>query len=280
MQIGIVVTNYNNSFHTKNMIASLGIAKSNGKLDVTMLVVDNASNQDDINALSTIVSKYDWVHLILNGDNIGYFPGLNTGLAYFEDHKIPMDVVMVSNNDMLVDADFFTNIETHQDILNEHYVVCPNIISAEGHAQNPHVVTGISKLRRFVWRVYYSSFFASKAVLTTARILGRFGKRRDAQEHDAAKFITSGYGACYFLGPKFRTQGRRLFMPTFLMHEEYFLSHQLKELRQKPYYFPLITLHHVEHATIKSVPKRVMWNYEQESYKMMRKLEQKAKIFS
>ncbi|MGB0798689.1 MAG: glycosyltransferase family 2 protein, partial [Planktomarina sp.] len=248
--------------------------------DVTMIVVDNASRQDDFDAVSQIASEYDWVHVVRNEDNIGYFPGLNTGIAYLEDQKIPADVVMIGNNDMLVDADFITNIETHQDVLAEHYVVCPNIISAEGHAQNPHVVTGFSTLRWIVWRVHYSSFFASKMILSVARALGSVGRRRDTQDHQAAGFIATGYGACYFLGPKYLTKGRRLFMPTFLMQEEYFLSHQLKELGQKPYYFPGITLHHVEHATVKSVPKRIMWDYERASYKMMRKLEQKAKIFS
>lgn len=279
MKIAFIATNYNNTFHTENLVRSF--EKANQGTDKSqMIIVDNASGEIERERLVALDAAFPWVHVIYNADNIGYFKGLNVGLEYIEKKFDDFDFVIVGNNDLLVPPNFISSFEQHSEVLSQHYVTCPNIVSADGYAQNPHVVKGFSKARWFIWRLYYFSFQISRLILWVATLLGELGKRKDTQAHEYAQEVATGYGACYILNREFRANGRRLFMPTFLMHEEYFLSYQLKKLGQRPFYLPEIRVDHVEHAAVKTVPKRTLWEYELASYKMMRKLEKTAQIFS
>ena len=72
MRVGYVCTNYNNSSYTRDAIASLH-AGSRGN-DVRVVVVDNNSQDADIAKLREVAREFPGVELILNQDNVGYFP--------------------------------------------------------------------------------------------------------------------------------------------------------------------------------------------------------------
>ncbi len=278
MKLAFVATNYNNSIHSENLIRSFAAART-GYEGSIIVIVDNASRPEEQDRLDKLNAEFDWMHVVYSKKNVGYFPGLNLGLNYLEEHFERFDFVIVGNNDLWFDRDFIASFEIHQDTLNRNYVTCPNIISADGHAQNPHVIEGISRFRWMIWEVYYFSFFTSKLVKRIAVALGSFARRKDRDNCTTPRYITTGYGACYILNRDFLINAGRLFMPTFLMHEEYFLSHQLKRLGQKPYFFPHIRLFHREHASVSTLPKRLIWDYERTSYKKMRELEKSDRLY-
>ena len=278
MNIAFIVTNYNNSIHSENLVRSFAAARV-GYEGSIIVIVDNASSPEHHDILAKLDAEFDWVHVLYNEMNSGYFPGLNLGLDYVEKHFGEFDFLVVGNNDLLVEPNFIASFERHQNVLNENYVTCPSIISADGSAQNPHVVGSISRFRWLIWEVYYLSFFTSKLVKRIAATLGPLARRKDRDAHAVSKHITTGYGACYILNRDFLMHARRLFMPTFLMHEEYFLSHQLKQFGQKPYFFPHIRLFHREHASVSTVSKRLIWDYERASYLIMRDLEKSNGLY-
>lgn len=278
MQIVFIATNYNNSFHTENLVRSFAQANVE-ESHSHMVIVDNSSDDVNKDILANLDKEFEWLHIIYNSENVGYFQGLNDGLEYVEDNFKSLDFVVVGNNDLLVPKDFISSIQAHSDTLSKHFVTCPNIISADAKHQNPHVIHGFSKLRWAVWELYYSSYQISRLVLSCAKLLGDLGARKDRNQHSNAREIAAGYGACYILNNDFRQSCRRLFMPTFLMQEEYFLSYQLKQFNQRPYYLPDIRISHVEHATVKKIPKRKIWQYERDSFRMMKKLERDAQVY-
>ena len=95
--------------------------------------------------------------------------------------------------------------------------------------------------------------------------------RKDEEQHNIAQTIYQGYGACYILGPLFFKYFDQLWAPSFLMGEEFFLSKQLERINMKVYYEPVIKVYHQEHASVKNVPKKKMWEFSREAHKIYRK---------
>src|SRR6185437_6492043 len=83
--------------------------------------------------------------------------------------------------------------------------------------------------------------------------------------------IEQGYGACYLLGPVFFKHFSRLWAPTFLMQEEFFLYEQLKEIDQLTYYDPRFVVFHHGHATMDHMPSRRQWTISREAHRVYKR---------
>ncbi len=272
-KVGYVCTNYNNAPFTRAAVASL-VADGDGR-DVRVVVVDNNSSQDDVAALEAMGREFPGVQLVLNQENVGYFPGLNIGLHHLKTRFPDIEHVVVGNNDLTFPEDFVDVLQRHRDVFETWAVVAPDLVTLDGVHQNPHVLYPISKARKLVWDLYYQSYSVALVIRYAARIMSRFTAREEnAFESDLYKTagpIEQGYGACYLLGPVFFKHFDGLCAPTFLMHEEFFLYEQLKRVGQMTYYDPRFIVYHHTHATMGRLPSHRHWMISRESHRVYKR---------
>jgi GT2 family glycosyltransferase len=274
MKIGYVCTNYNNSVFTREAVSSLC---RNGEDRYRIVVVDNNSDGDDVRALKSLASDCQYVELILNEENVGYFKGLNIGIRHLRSSQPDIDIMVVGNNDLVFPADFASSVARNLSTFEKHAVVSPDIVTLDGVHQNPHVISRIGTFREFIYNLYYANYYLAIAIRQLAKLSRDFTDRPDETRHNVAQEIYQGYGACYLLGPVFFRHFEELWAPTFLMHEEYFLSKQLSEKGLSVYYEPSIKVQHRCHGAMSTITGRRAWEAARNAQKVYR---QHVKIFS
>jgi GT2 family glycosyltransferase len=273
MKIGYVCTNYKNTADTREAVASL---LRTGEERYRIVVVDNASDIENVQALKSLASEFPNVELVLSKENVGYFRGLNLGIRRLRRTQPDIDLMVVGNNDLMFPEDFAGSIRKNTAIFEKYAVVSPDIVTLDGAHQNPHVVHSISKFREFMFNLYYANYYAALAIRRVAKLTSRFTDRQDETQHDVAQEIYQGYGACYVLGPVFFRHFEELWAPTFLMHEEFFLSKQLGEKGQSVYYEPSIKVLHRCHGAMATITGRRAWEAARAAQKIYR---QHVRIF-
>lgn len=261
MMLGYVCTNYNNAAVTRAAVASL--VEGTRGADVRIVVVDNQSRPDDVDALRGLGAQYQCVSLVLSPRNVGYFPGLNLGIRRIRELHSDIDILVIGNNDLVFPPDFVATVERHRDVLERQAVVAPDLVTLDGQHQNPHVLHPISAVRRAIWDIHYASYPAALLVRQLARLTRSFTVREENAPGAAlwrrAGPVEQGYGACYLLGPAFFRHFECLAAPTFLMQEEFFLFEQLKTIGQLTWYDPRFVVRHQAHATMGKLPGRRSW---------------------
>ena len=273
MRVGFVCTNYNGSRYTRAAVSSL--LDTPRAPDVQVVVVDNRSSEADVESLKHIASEYPTVELILNDENVGYFPGLNIGIERLRGSFPDIQHVVVGNNDLVFPKDLVNRLEEAQDIFETWAVVAPDLVTPDGLHQNPHVAHPISRFRRLVWDLYYASYPAARLIMQAARITSGLTARPErAPDSELFKVpgpIRMGLGACYVLGPVFFRHFSRLCAPTLLMQEEFFLAEQLKGIGQVPYYEPRLVVEHCDHGTMNRIPGREYWQISQRAHRVYKR---------
>jgi GT2 family glycosyltransferase len=273
MRIGFVFTNYNNSSYTRAAIASL--YDQGKRRDVCIAVVDNRSCDDEIRSLEDMVREFPGVELVLNAANLGYFPGLNVGIDLVRTKCPDVEHLVVGNNDLVFPENFVEILQRHSDVFETWAVVAPDLLTLDGVHQNPHVVYPISRARRLIWELYFLSYGAAVLIRHAARITRRFTVREerapDSELYKTPGPIEMGLGACYLLGPVFFRHFSRLWAPTFMMQEEFFLNEQLKAVGQMTYYDPRFVVLHHDHATTDGLPGRRYWGIERNAHRVYKR---------
>ncbi len=271
MRLGLVMTNYNNASYTRGAVVSL--TKSPHWLQCEVVIVDNKSAQADVYDLERLKQEYPRIHLVLNGVNAGYFPGLNVGIRYLRERFPDLDVIVVGNNDLVFPPHFVDAVWASAPLLERHWVISPDLVTLDGVHQNPHVIRAVSRPRRFIYDIYYASYPLALAIRWFAQVTRRFTRRSDTDSHRIPGPIHMGYGACYILGPQFFRHFSELWAPTFLMGEEFFLSKQLRDKGQQVYYEPSIQVQHYDHASVDRLPSRQMWLVSRDAHRVYRQYE-------
>ncbi|MFH2027036.1 MAG: glycosyltransferase [bacterium] len=269
MILGYVCTNYNNTKYTIAAINSLITEKSNHNTEI--VVVDNCSDNENIELLKAIEQRHANVHIIYNNENLGYFKGLNCGIYYLRQHNKNIEYIVIGNNDLVFSDNFYESVLSNKATLQQHAVVSPNIITLDGVHQNPHVINGISKFREIVFDLYFSNYYLALIIKQIAKFTKKISGRKDVEQFEVAQTIYQGYGACYILCPLFFRYFDSLWAPTFLMGEELFLSKQLESKKLQIYYEPSLIVNHHFHATMDKIPGKKYWEISRESHRVYRK---------
>lgn len=269
MKLGFAVTNYNNSKLTIQLIDSIRKTCSNHSIHI--VVVDNDSSLQEKEILKEIDVDDIEVTLIFSEANEGYFSGLNVGINILNKLEKKPDLMIIGNNDLVFDSSFFESISKLSDIIDEFPVICPDLLTLDGVHQNPHVTNPITKLRLFIWRLYYCNYVLSRVIWYLSQFFKRFSARKDFHGYSKPGPILAGYGACYILTPLFFVHYQQLWSPSFLMGEEFFLAKQIEQAGMRIYYEPKLRVYHHDHATISKVPSHKLWQMSGDSYRIYRK---------
>lgn len=268
MKLGYVCTNYNNSAYTRVAVDTL--LKIPGH-DYRVVVVDNASDSENVQALRAIQQDYSLVDVIYSQENAGYFRGLNAGIARLREQHPDVEWMVVGNNDLEFPEDFVTQLDANRERLSVYPVISPDVVTLDGEHQNPHVIDRISKVREFFYDIYYSNYYVGMALLKLASMAPSLSERSDEQQWRIARPIYQGHGSCYILGPKFFALFGQFWAPTFMMSEEFFLSKQLQDKGHKVYYDPCIRVLHHWHASLATLPGKRRWQMARDAHREYRK---------
>ncbi|MEE2915777.1 hypothetical protein COA17_09460 [Sphingomonas ginsenosidimutans] len=268
MKYAYVCTNYNNAHYTRDAVRTI----NGGTVPpARIVVVDNQSTPQDVTALRAIAAAHPNVELVLNPDNVGYFAGLNDGIARARALDPDVTTMVIGNNDLEFPADFGDRLAAVVADAADRPVVSPYIETLDGMPQNPHVVAGISRGRELVYDLYYANYHLAKLIRAMARRTAAVTDRHDEAGHATAQYIYQGHGSCYVLTPRFFAEFERLWAPTFMMGEEFFLSRQLGERGFMTYYDPRIRIRHRCNGAIENVPARKMWRLARDAHRVYRR---------
>jgi len=268
MKLTYVCTNFNNSHYTVAAVASL---VKNAGHDLRVYVVDNASRPEEVEQLQALARANPAVHVIANKDNVGYFAGLNLGIAAARRDDPSADWMVVGNNDLEFPADFCDRLVRHQAEYAAYPAISPDVVMLDGAHQNPHVIESISTIREIFYDLYYSNYHLGKLIQRTARMFSGATRRGDEDQWQTARTIYQGHGSVYVLTPRFFEKFESLWAPTFMMSEEFFLSHQLSEAGEKVYYSPGIRVTHHWHGSLQTLPSRKRWAMARDAHREYRK---------
>lgn len=263
-RIAFVCVNYNNAVRTAQLVVSVMSQSKNGiDFDADVIIVDNASDDEDLNELRSIMSISANVRLVRAKTNIGYFGGLNLGISALPTSELAY--VVIGNNDLTFASDFCEKL-VKKNYPRDVLVVAPSVVAKDGFHQNPHCIERVSSIRKLLYDIYFSNYFAARMLVKLSRLLTRIRGGRSNQAASHPQYIHMGIGACYVLTPNFFRHFHRLDDRVFLYGEEALLAGQVMSVEGRTFYDPDLIVHHDESATLSKVPTKKVYDFAKRSY--------------
>lgn len=267
-KIIFICVNFNNWEYTKKFCESLLCQRGSGSdFLVRCSIVDNSSNKQDSENLRPFSSEYDWIDYVVAPRNLGYFGGLNYGLDRVENDE--GDYLVICNNDVTVDSEFCSRLSSKKYAINI-FAVCPDVITADGLHQNPHLSNKIGWFRRFKLDLYFSHYYVARLLAMILRLV-RPVKTSPPQPTVGCE-IHMGIGAIYVLTSEFLKRFKKLNFPHFLYGEEAYFSDQIHSAGGILWFDPDLRVLHAESASLSKVPKRIAYEYARSGYRSYRRM--------
>jgi GT2 family glycosyltransferase len=264
MKAAFICVNYNNSQVSVKYILNVLEIKQN--YDIKIIIVDNASEENDINELDKFILdlKSSDVVFIKSTINLGYFKGLNLGIDWalqngFNQYQI------IGNNDLQFFPDFLKNLENIVVKVNE-LVLAPDVITTLGIHENPHVIHKMSFLRKLKYDIYFFNYYLARFIT-----LFYSTDRKPKAFYPQKKYIHMGIGALYVLTPYFFKFFNKLWDDVFLYGEEAVLAGQILSVDGKIVYEPSLKCNHIESLTTSRMKSRFKYEVIQKSYRVYKK---------
>ena len=263
-----ICVNFDGADHTERLLASVaGQDGVSGEFSIDCIIVDNSTIAARARECERVVACYPFAKYIKAEANLGYFNGLNCGLAT----TMPgtPSFVVICNNDLRFDAEFC------QMLLRKSYpqnalAICPDVVTMSGFHQNPHILTRINWLRRLQFDLYFSHFRVSRFMAGIVRLLRRRNSERPRPA--AGCELHMGVGACYVLTAEFLARFKTLHFPFFLYGEEAFFSEQIHSSGGVLWFDPDLHVTHEESASLSLVPNRAAYEFARRGYPVYRRL--------
>ena len=218
-----------------------------------IIVVDNGSDDGSGEALRT---RYgDRVTIIVNGENLGFARGNNTGYKYAREHYSP-DCIVVMNNDVIITQPGFAELIASYMKGNALDVCGPDILTPEGRHQNPLQRAPYSTFRILKWMLI--DFFRlmmlklrlfEKKILSTYTTVSNSYQKQDVDLSNTDSCIL--HGSCVAFAGEFLQNEDFAFVPvTFLYAEEMILADYCRRRKYHAAVCPVAQVTHLGGKTI------------------------------
>ena len=126
-ELGIIIVSYNAKSYLKDCLESVKPSADSGFCEV--VVVDNASTDG---SAELVKSKYKWVYLIINSDNLGFAEANNIGIK-----NLDTDYILLLNSDTIITQSALENMLSVMKN-NDDIAICGcQHIDKDGIIQNP-----------------------------------------------------------------------------------------------------------------------------------------------
>ena len=270
-RINFIAVNFNNSHYTAKLLDSLRLQDGMGKeFAMDCVIVDNSTNSDQAVQCQELSAQCPWSSYIRSGENLGYFGGLNTGLAV--EGVRDADFVIICNNDLEFEPQFCAEL-TRRQYDEKVFAVCPDVITADGYHQNPHVLKRINWFRRFQFDLYFSHYYVARLLLMILRVVRTSPSSPPQPQHGCETHL--GVGACYVLTAQFLRRFSQLNSPSFLYGEESYISDQIHTAGGILWYDVALRVHHKECAATSTMRERTAYDFARAGYPDYRRIEKR-----
>jgi len=269
MRYYFVAVNYNGSNFTKEYIDSVNNIITVPEDKIHIIIVDNASNENDKAILASFERQYNNLEVIFSLENLGYFKGLNKGIESIKEDED--SIIIIGNNDLTFDRSFIENLK-RIDYAEDVLVIAPNIITKDGRQQNPHVIKEVPKIEKMKAALYNSNYYVGQAFRYANQKIKKLRNKPVSLTNNFGQMkIKRGIGACYILTPNFFKHYTKLDDRVFMWGEEALLSNQVESVGGSTLYDPTIIITHHESASVKSIQSKKKYYMVKESYKIYKK---------
>lgn len=267
--IVIVIVNYYSSAEIIEYLKS--ITEESG---ITVVVVDNGDNDEDLKSLLLIIASLEYVTYIKAPSNIGYMGGARLAYEELDLHKSldSFDWFILSNADIRIDAN---NLSKHLGHLKAKQnseipmLVAPKIESTlTGRNQNPYLVKRPSRLKYKLLALVFNIYPLAVAHRVLGIVKNKLKKSNlnnelsfgDCQANDCIS-IYGGHGSFMIFNNGYFKRGGSLYNESFLFCEENYVAEQVRKLKGFVCYSDKIVVKHKEHITTGIFPSKKMTKY-------------------
>lgn len=147
-KVSIVILNWNGLEDTIECLESLQTVEYP---NYEVVVVDNGSDGDDAQVLKDNFG--DYIKLIQNDKNYGCGEGFNTGIRYALANSQP-EYIMIMNNDIVVAADFLTELIRLAGSDNQIGIVGPKIYYYDNEGKSDIIWSAGGRIRRWALKIH------------------------------------------------------------------------------------------------------------------------------
>ena len=259
MNISFVVLHYKTQEDTIECVNSIIELICNTKHSISIVIVDNASNNGSIEFIKSIFSNYDFIHIIENSENLGFARGNNVGYDYAKMH-LHSDFIVVTNNDIVVVTKSLADDIVNEFNLYNYHILGPDIISiADGQHQNPMKCTERSPriIKKRIRKYQFLRLLNTLRVYDLFRKFVRFKTNNTSNEdYKYLKTNTQLHGAFLIFSPAYVSIEDYAFcQETFLYCEESILYLMCQHKKYSTLYDPSIIVNHKEDSSTNYVHK-------------------------
>ena len=212
--IGIVVLNYKN--YTETIKCVDGILEQK-EVKVNVVIVDNGSENESMDAFKERYNDNEGIHLIENSKNLGYAKGNNVGIDWLRHQGI--DFIIVCNSDVVFSSPYIMK-DMYEALTKEIGVMIPIIRNLDGTIE---------------MRAQYRRKLFSMRIIKELLKMRNLKKNKNPKEEDKSsnaaqimEFLKPGIqtdyyvitGSVFALTPNFFKYYSGLYPETFLYVEE------------------------------------------------------------
>lgn len=256
MKFCFVILHYKTEQDTKDCIESIEKITVDAGDELSIVVVDNASNNGSIEALEGKYGNTSYITFIKNKENLGFARGNNIGYDYAK-NVVDADFIIILNNDIVVSSeDFFDKIKQ---AYKEHkfHLLGPDIISLVDnmHQNPPHrTSTDVRCMKKEINR-YRKLLCLSKLgiydILKSAKNKVSDKAKVDAEDSQIEMQENCQlHGSCLIYSPLYIKNEIYAFYPgTFLYCEEPILYQHCVKKKYKTLLYPDIKIFHKEDSS-------------------------------
>jgi len=172
MQLSVIIVSYNAKYFLE--LCLLSVKEAIKKLDAEIIVVDNASSDDNC---QLIKDKFNEVILIANKQNIGFAKANNLGVS-----KAKGDYILILNPDTVVAEDTFTNCLSYIKTLKKPGAIGVKLIDGSGcflHESKRNIPTPLITFNKMLdiqskKHAYYAQHISENETAKVAVLVGAF----------------------------------------------------------------------------------------------------------
>tara|TARA_Y100000590_G_C15595326_1_gene967809 strand:- start:436 stop:1263 length:828 start_codon:yes stop_codon:yes gene_type:complete len=267
MKLWIITVNFRNTSATRSLIDSLSCI-DNCELD-KIGIADNSTTSNSISELNEIVENTAFdIKIFPNKKNLYYWPAVKKVIKDMKKiNKYYPDWIIVCNNDIVFsNKDFFEKLKEIDNI--KFPIIGPNIVNSYGKKFNPFMVSPLSRIQNFFWKLYFISYEISILMIFAKRFLRFFYKKESKLENDILnRQVYAVHGSAVLFSKWFFINGGFLDDNFEMYGEEITLAAIAEKLNLPITYFPQLKVTHYEHSSTKLIDKRLLYNKAKKSHK-------------
>lgn len=253
MKFCFVILHYLTDKDTIECIKS--IEKLDDAENVSIIVVDNYSNNGSIERVEQFTKSFVNCSIIKNKENLGFARGNNIGYAYAIQTYSEACVVILNNDTLIEQKDFLKRVDNSYKE-NSFAVMGPDIISLvdKGHQNPMGKVPNRKKLKKQIFKFKVLLILSELGIYNgLQRIFGVRGKLNTVLKKKGSSAVLLDqalHGACLIFSPIFTVKMKEAFCPeTFLYKEEFILQKICEKNNLKMFYDSSIEIYHKEDSS-------------------------------